>query len=198
MAKMNTQGITYCIISSGYTGRLIGILGFNNIKLAKKSTNKKKELQNNMYKMDHSKDTTEYKKFVQDCVEELYYDLDSEYLNNFFEKLIYISDTSHGDGTYYLKPDNVTKIQNILKSEGVDSDGTICFKCNDLSEHIQYIHMLRTAHFCDMFGVNTITNMTIIQKDGEKILIVDIDAELGQLIHKDDLPEFLKNNNLKL
>jgi len=178
MSKLDTNGITYCIMQSGYTGRLIDMIGFNNVQLIKKDTTKKED-RNNMYKMDHSKDTTEYKDFIQNCCRELYCGLDDEYLNSFFENFVFISDTSCSDGTYYVKSDGVEKIQNILKKEKIDLWGTICFKCNEVSECMQYIGLLRTANYCAMLNYSTILDITIVQSEDEKILVIVFDSESG-------------------
>ena len=178
MSKINTNGMTYCIMQSGYTGRLIDMIGFNNAQLIKKDKTKKEDC-NNMYKMNHSKYTDEYKDFINNCCDQLYCSLNDSFLDSFFENLVFISDTNYGDGTYYVKSDSVEKIQSILKKERIDFFGTICFRCNNVYECMQYVKMLRTANYCAMLDFDTMLDITIIQNEDEKILMIVFDSESG-------------------
>ena len=83
----------------------------------------------------------------------------------------------HGKDIYYEKSNNVKKIQNILISEDMDVSGIICFKSNNVYDHMEHIKILKTVNFCSCFG--TILDITIIEKDSEKIIYYDIDAESG-------------------
>lgn len=174
MSKVDTKGATYCVIQSGYTGRLVNDLGFYDVELIKKDDREKKR-KHNIYKMKHSTVTDEYLELVDNWNKK--YSCYDEDIDNFFEQFLYISDTLHGKGTYYVKSKNVEKIQNILKSEGMDISGIICFKTSDVYDHMRHIKILKVANFCACFGA--ILNITIIEKDDEKIIYYDIDAESG-------------------
>ncbi len=176
MNKLDTKGVTYCVFSSGYTGRLVEILGFDNIQLVEEGNVEDGDRKNNMHQIVHSKDSQGYFEFEKAC-DEKYIPYDDETLDNFFEQFVFISDTICGNGTYYVKPDNVEKIQNILKTEGISLYGMICFKCDNVYDHMIYKKMLKAADFCAFFGM--ILGITIIEKDGEKIVVYNIDAESG-------------------
>lgn len=86
MSKVDTKGSTYCVIQSGYTGRLVNDLGFINVELIKKDNSKNKK-KNNIYKMKHSTDTSEYCELMDTRNKKHY---DDEYIDNFFKQFVYI------------------------------------------------------------------------------------------------------------
>lgn len=167
MPKLNTENLTYCVLRSGYTGRLVDELGFTDEKKVKK----------NMYKMKLDKDSEGYNNVKSILEEEGYDDDDEEAMNIFYNKILFISDNLYGNGTYYVKSKNVKKILNILKSEEMELSGTICFNCEKAYDANFFISVLKKVGFCAFYG--EIIDITIIEEDGEKILYYRIDAESG-------------------
>jgi len=174
MLKTITTDITHCVISSGYTSRLVKLLGFDNLELIKKDeTYKKGDMhKNSIYKISCSKESEEYKNIVEIC--------DNIFLNDddtmpLIDNFVFIKDGLWGKGLYYVTDDNVDKILNML----TDTYGTICFKCTNTFDAIKYIGCLEKLNFCAFFGTNSICNIEIIEKDDIKILVLSVDAESG-------------------
>ncbi len=163
MPKTSTKGLTHCIIRSGYTGRLVDLLGFVKIDIT----------QNNIYKISYSKETDEYKNLCQ-ILNDMW--LDENSIDSFLERFVFIQDSLEGEGTYYTDINEFNKIKNILNEEDFTQDGIICFKCEHVLENMRYVDILEKLNFCEFFGHETICEVEIIERDDIKIMVTHIDA----------------------
>lgn len=159
MSKTTTEKATYCVLSSGYTGRLVSKLGY-----------KKTLIEENMYKIKINKKSDNYNDLIDDID-------DDDITERFYDQILFISDKLWGKGTYYTNKKNAAKIINILDSEKMKLSGTICLKCENFLTINYYIQLLKNVYFCACYG--EICDITIIEKDGEKIIYCVIDAESG-------------------
>ena len=181
MPKLTTDNLDYCVISSGYTSRLVQKFGFKRTEFIQ-DTNK-----NTMH--DNLNSSTELTNLDDICEDVFLEDFDA---NTFIhDKFMFIVDKlwgkgdPHSKGVYYIPTDdenhcnNIDKIQNILTEEGFNDDGIIVFKCSNMWENMRYIEILEKLHYCAIFRTNSIDKIEIIERDGIKILITHIDAESG-------------------
>jgi hypothetical protein len=174
MSKTITNDITHCVINSGYTKRLVALLGFDMSILIKKDEKYKEGdmHQNSIYEISCSKESKEYENLVEICENIFMMEDDTvPLLDNF----VFIKDTLWGKGIYYVNDNNVDKILNMI----TDNDGIICFKCTNTFEAIQNVTVLKELDYCAYGGTNSICDIEIIEKDDIKILVLTLDTESG-------------------
>lgn len=153
---MNTDSLTCCVIRCGYTGRLVDKLGF---KVKSKNVRKLILPEKN-------------RKIISSWQN----DFGIEQTKNFYDDLVFIRDKIYGDGSYYKSAKETKKILSILKKNDLDTNGIICFHCENFMEADMYMLMLKDVGFCSYGGI---ISLTILEKDDEKILYVRVDAESG-------------------
>jgi len=169
--KITIEKFDYLIIQSGYTSRLLKKWDIHIIDTIKPESDTKAARGDGIFIISqtnrNSSDDSD--------------DSDDE-LVDVLNSMLFIKDGLWGSGLYKMedREQDIETVLGILEKNGVDWDGTICFKTDSgiplLDQYPIIKHMLEEAQYC--FGGN-MYSITYLEEDGKSVCIIKHDCESG-------------------
>lgn len=160
--------LDYVLINTGYTSRLIKLLGFDVINCIKSSSVEDK---NKVFRVGYSHDidkttTADIDKILErgskwrgNLNEAFTFDdrengiIPDDYIEefiNFMKNCLFIYDDLWGEGLYKIGDDE--EIEKVLSSlKGHNLSGTICFNCGTRDDIMSYATFLKKLEYCVFF-----------------------------------------------
>ena len=199
--KTDRNYLDYLIVNTGYTSRLIKLLGFDKVELIKENAFPKgtytKDGHNNVYKVGY---TFDYRS--QEGVDKIrnsankwrrkldeaftFYDrpggvLPDEYIeafDDFINSCVYIYDDLWGNGLYKISNENdeINKVMSILDAHKIEKNGTVCFICKERDDIALFTNIIKKLEYCRTFDY---LGDRYVDSDDLVITVASFDTESG-------------------